>query len=166
MPRLTTLFACSMFALVTVCSVILPASADGTVTMKRGEVGDDRAFIKQYLDNILRDYGRKFGPMKVFTGKSDITKDGKPELFVFIADIAYCGSVGCETHIFRKVSGKWTLFATLHVLSESVNGHSKKTLSTRDDGGPYLTIFSYYYGLRWSDKYKDYESYCHRTCPR
>ncbi len=166
MSRLTTLFACSMFAFATVCSVILPAQADEKLTLRQRAVGNDRAFIKQFMDNQLRDYGRKFDPWKVWVGRADISRDGKPELFVFMGDTAFCGSVGCVTYIFRKISGKWTHFTDFSVLRLSTDSHSEASLYLKDEGGPYLTMYSYYYGLRWSNNYKDFESFCPRTCPR
>ncbi len=165
MSRLTTLFACSMFAFAALCSVPLPAQADEKLTLRQREVGNDRAFIKQFMDNLLRDYGRKFDPWKVWVGRADISRDGKPELFVFMGDTAFCGTVGCVTYIFRKISGNWTHFTDFFVTGESMDSFSEKSLYLRDEGGPYLTMYSYFGGLRWSDKYNDYESFCTSPFP-
>ena len=165
MLKFVTLFARLTFVAVVLSALTLAARADQKLTLRQYDVGNDCAFIKQYMDDQLRDYGRNFKPWKVWVGRADITKDGKPELFVYFGDIAFCGSVGCETHIFRKIAGKWMLFAPLHVSGVNSDLSSERSLFLRDDGGPYLTIYSYYYGLRWSDKYKDYVSICMRPCP-
>jgi len=154
-----------MFVAVALSALALPAQADQKLTLIQGAVGNDRAFIKQFVDKILRDYGRKLDRWNVYVGKADITRDGEPELFVYLSDFGECGTSGCHTYIFRKASGEWAEFTGLSVQGEASDSRSEKSLYLRDEGAPYLTIYSVYSGLRWSDKIKDYDWFCISPCP-
>ncbi len=154
-----------LFVAVLLSVFTLPAQADQKLTLIQGALGEDRTFIKQYITKMLRQTTHKYAPSKAWVGRADISRDGIPELFVFIGDTVWCGIQGCDTHVFRKVASKWSYFTELRVTGEPSDSWSQKSLYLRDEGGPYLTMYSYYSGLRWSDELNLYVGFCIFQCP-
>lgn len=144
--------------------LIAPALADEKLILKRGNLGPDHAFIRSFLDSELQPSGRASRSDMAYVGRTDLNKDGQAELFVFVAHTAFCGSVGCETHIFEKSGQGWKELTQLMVLEGSTDGPGQASLSTKDEGLKYLTLYSYYYGLRWNGK--EYAQFCLGPCPR
>ncbi|MDX1483779.1 MAG: hypothetical protein R3229_04785 [Alphaproteobacteria bacterium] len=145
---------------------IPPTWADEKVTMLQGEVGDDLEFIRSRFTEHLRGSTHKFEIWKAYVARVDITKDGEPELFVLFGDTVMGGTVGTLTEIFRRVDGKWTLFAGLMVLGASSDKPREMSLFLRDEGLRYPTIYSHFSGARWSEKHQRYEGFCIRNCPQ
>lgn len=132
------------------------ANAHGQIVLKRGEIGADAVFIREYL---ATEYDHTESNLEEFyVGRYDLNKDEKSELFVVFYEFNFCGSAGCEMMIFEKTDGSWNALASLYVYGPMPGHGGKIFLHVKDEGAPYLTIFGFHIGMRWDGR--SYRWFC------
>lgn len=123
------------------------ANAQGHIFLERGEIGDDAAFIREYLATEYADTDDKLE--EFYVGRYDLNNDGKLELLVVLYEFGYCGSAGCEMIVFERIDGSWSALAVLYVYGPMPGHGGKIWLQTKDEGAAYLTILGFHIGMRW-----------------
>ena len=140
-------------------------SADERIVLQRGNFQTDREFIEQYVVGKYRGYGEfksdKIDPSRLYIGRYDLNGDGVEELLVRISYGFVCGTVGCETVIFEKTSGRWRELSSLSVSHVGTVTQIYLNVTEESTTG-YKTIYSEYYGLKWNGK--EYFEFCRRNC--
>jgi hypothetical protein len=125
--------------------------------------GDPKVADRGFLEELFRAmepespyYGSSLTMENLGTGYFDLNDDGVPELFISYFHSTKCGTVGCETDIFRKQNGRWVKFAGL-ATGDAVFALDEKI-------GGWRTLCGLEGGLRWG-KSRDsgraeYQNFC------
>lgn len=120
------LIASSAFALETLDKPQKPYalifSADGVDAERTLYLATD-SDVKKNID------AKAVDPMHIQIAKYDLNEDGTDEIFIYIDDAFYCGTLGCSFHIFEQKNG------TLKAISPDLVTYKKWSVSGTKTNG-------------------------------
>ncbi|HYM29893.1 MAG TPA: hypothetical protein VEU47_01250 [Candidatus Cybelea sp.] len=131
-----------------------PAEAEQRIIFRHGNFGPDRPFVQSLLEKMRADCPEDdFTMASIAIARFDLDGDGVKELFVMYDHSCWCGSIGCETNIYKKGrSGQWEEYGgTDTAFFEDQTKHPYYYLIAADEViRGHRTILSNEDGLRWT----------------
>ena len=161
-PRMRKLVAGLLLATLVAIGAA-PVSADETLQLRRGNLGNDLDFIDKFLKVLepdfyrpTKDFGEGFREMTlddIYVGRFDVNGDDVEELFVFVYYSTWCGKTGCNMHVFERGGGDWVevVYARPYPRAQEDDGQRVYGLSVwTDPETGYKTVYASSSGFRWT----------------